>query len=139
MLTVFIATDSYIVGERLGILVSDLEDVRLIGRSGTAEGVLDVVPRLRPDVMILDGGTPGRGCLRTLGLIKRSISPPIVIVITAFPYPQYREKCMQVGADYVFDTVVEFAQFVGLLKNLQREHDDVFQVSGAGSGVGERQ
>nr|HOO91686.1 hypothetical protein [Syntrophales bacterium] len=39
--------------------------------------------------------------------IKKEIPPPVVIMLTNYPYPQYRKKCQALGADYFFDKVAD--------------------------------
>jgi DNA-binding NarL/FixJ family response regulator len=43
---------------------------------------------------------------------------PVVIVLTAFPYPQYRKKCLQAGAKYFFDKSTEFEQVAEVIEQL---------------------
>jgi len=39
--------------------------------------------------------------------------------VLAFPYPQYRQKCLAAGADYFFDKATEFEQVAEVLKQWQ--------------------
>ena len=76
------------------------------------------VPRLRPDVVILDIRMPGGNGLQALERIKASDSAPMVIMLTAFPYPQYRKKCLELGAEHFFDKSTEFEQVAQVLQQL---------------------
>ncbi|NIQ79954.1 MAG: response regulator, partial [Anaerolineae bacterium] len=53
-----------------------------------------------------------------LNTIKVGESPPLVIVLAAFPYPQYRKKCMEAGAEYFLDKATEFDQIATVLEGL---------------------
>jgi hypothetical protein len=44
----------------------------------------------------------------------------MVIMLTNYPYPQYRKKCLGLGADYFFDKSTEFEKVTELFKQLRR-------------------
>jgi YesN/AraC family two-component response regulator len=121
MLKVFIADDSELIRERLADYVAELEGVELVGQTGEAGTALDCIHQLRPDVAILDIRMPGGNGVQVLEAIKRDGPAPVVIMLTAFPYPQYRRKCLDLGADYFFDKANEFEQVIEVLKQLRDE------------------
>jgi len=45
-------------------------------------------------------------------------SPPVVIVLTAFPYAQHRQKCREAGAEYFLAKATEFDQIATVLERL---------------------
>jgi len=45
---------------------------------------------------------------------------PLVIIFANYPYPQYRKKCKQAGADFFFDKATEFQRINEVLKMLSR-------------------
>ena len=59
MLKVFITDDSVLVRERLVGLISELEAVELVGQAESAPEAIEAIPRLRPNVVILDIRLPG--------------------------------------------------------------------------------
>jgi DNA-binding NarL/FixJ family response regulator len=119
ILKVFIADDSSLVRERLAALVSDLKGVELVGQAGDAYEALEAIQRLRPDVVILDIRMPGGNGIQMLEAIKKGAAPPVVIMLAAFPYPQYHKKCLEMGADYFFDKSAEFERVVQVLKRMR--------------------
>jgi len=50
--------------------------------------------------------------------IKQGHAAPIVMILTNFPYPQYRKKCADAGADFFFDKSTEFDKVPEVLKKL---------------------
>ena len=116
---VFIADNSSLVRECLIALVSELRTVELVGQAGGAHEALEAIQRLRPDVVILDVRMPEGNSIQMLETIKKSAAAPVVIVLAAFPYPQHRKKCLEMGADYFFDKSTEFARIVQVLKKMQ--------------------
>jgi YesN/AraC family two-component response regulator len=119
ILKVFIADDSALVRERLAALISELEGVEVVGQAEDAPEALEGIQRLRPDAVILDIRMPGNNGIQVLEAIKKSTAAPVVIMLTAFPYPQYRKKCLEAGADYFFDKATEFDQVAEVLKKIQ--------------------
>lgn len=121
MLKVLVADDSVLVRERLAALLSELESVELAGQAENGREVLEAIERLRPDVVILDIRMPEGNGIQALEAIKERAQAPVVIILTAFPYPQYREKCLQAGAEYFFDKTTEFDQVTQVLEKMQEE------------------
>lgn len=116
---VLIADESSLVRECLAALVSEIRGVELVGQAGDAYEALETIQRLRPDVVILDVRMPGGNGIRVLEAIKKSTAAPVVIMLAAFPYPQYRKKCLEVGADYFFDKSTEFDRVVQVLRKMR--------------------
>lgn len=105
---VLVADNSALVRERLVALVSELETIDLVGQAGDAGETLGCVDRFSPDVVILDSRTIDRNGLQVLKEIKAGKTAPVVIVLSTDPYPQYREMCRRLGADFFLDKDTEF-------------------------------
>ncbi len=43
-------------------------------------------------------------------------------MLTNYPYPQYRKKCMDAGADFFFDKSTEFHKVIDVLKQVVQEN-----------------
>lgn len=120
ILKVLIVDDSDLVRERLTALILELEAIELVGQAADAQEALEAIPRLRPDVVILDIRMPGGNGIQVLEAIKRNGAGSVVIMLTAFPYPQYRKKCLEAGAEYFFDKATEFERVGEVLQQLQQ-------------------
>ena len=55
---------------------------------------------------------PGGNGIQALTAVKQGAAPPVVIMLTAFAYPQYQIRCLAAGADYFFDKTTEFDERV---------------------------
>jgi len=115
---VFIADDSPIVRERLGSLVGEVKGVEVIGQAGDVAEALAGIRRLRPDVVILDIQMPGGSGIEVLRQVKGEHRNFVAIMLTNYPYPQYRKRCMEAGADFFFDKSSEFEEAVRVLARL---------------------
>ncbi len=115
---IFIADDSILVRERLAALISELQAVELVGQAGDVDETLGGIRQSRPDVVILDIRMPGGNGIQVLEAIKTCDVKPAVIMFTAFPFPQYRQKCLELGADYFLDKTMEFDRVAHVLEQL---------------------
>ena len=115
---VLVADNSVLVRERLVALVSEVEAIDLVGQAGNAGETLGCLDRFNPDVVILDSRTIDRNGLQVLKKIKAGQAAPVVIVLSTDPYPQYREMCRRLGADFFLDKDTEFERVNKVLGTL---------------------
>ena len=124
-MNVFIAEDSALVRERLIDLLSDLPDVAVVGWARSPAEAVEGIRDLTPDVVILDIHLSGGSGMDVLARIKRSGSPPTVVVLTNYVYPEYRKRCMELGADFFFDKSADFDRIPGVLDRLAKGLHDL--------------
>jgi len=124
MLTVYIVDDSQMMRERLTELVADIAGVEIVGQSGDPFEALDSIRKWHPDVVILDIRLPRRSGIDVLKDIKREPRAPITIMITNYPYRQYRQGCMAAGADYFFSKTDEFETIRETLSRIGLHHQN---------------
>ena len=116
MLAVYIVDDSQMIRQRLTELVSDISGTEVVGQSADPFEALKSIRKSNPDVVILDIRLPGRSGIDLLKDIKKDPAAPIVIMVTNYPYRQYRQGCMAAGADYFFSKINEFEMIGETLK-----------------------
>jgi DNA-binding NarL/FixJ family response regulator len=112
---VLIADDSSSVRERIKMLLSELETVETIGEADNVQHAIEHIEQQSPDVVILDIQMPGGNGIDVLRTIVKNDRVPVVIMLTNYPYPQYRKKCMDAGADFFFDKSREFEKVIEVL------------------------
>ena len=120
---VFIADDSILILERLKTMLSDLPEIDIVGEADDGIQAQKAVKELSPDVVILDIKMPGLDGIDVLKDIKNNNRNITVIMLTNYPYPQYRKKCMELGADYFFRKSTEFENVMEALKQLIQKPD----------------
>ena len=118
---VFIVDDSAIVRERVTAMLSEIKGVVVIGQAQNYNEAIIAIPKLKPDVVILDIRMIGGNGIKVLENIKKDKFPPIVIMLTNYPYPQYRKRCMEAGADFFFDKSTEFERVIEVCQSLKRK------------------
>jgi DNA-binding NarL/FixJ family response regulator len=112
---VLIADDSSIVRERLVSFLAECPGVEIIAQAKNAGEAVDAINQKEPDVAILDIRMPGGGGLKVLQEVRDSHPGLKVIMLTNYPYSQYRKKCLEAGADFFFDKSSEFENLAFVL------------------------
>ena len=117
----FIVDDSEIVRDRLTTMFSDIKDVEDVGYAEETFEAIKLIREISPDIVILDIRIPGGSGIDVLENIKGEKNSPIVIVLTNYPYPQYRERCIKLGAEYFFDKSTEFNDVYEVIRQLVKD------------------
>ncbi len=115
---VLIVDDSTIIRERLRAILSKITEMQNINYAEDVPEAISSVQKLDPDVVILDIRMPGGSGMDVLREIKKNDQTPLVIVLTNYPYPQYRRKYIDAGADFFFDKSTEFDKVTVVLRRL---------------------
>ncbi len=118
---VFIVDDSKIVCDGLKKMIEGIDEVEVVGQAHNASDAITAVSKLKPDVVILDIRLPGPSGIEVLKDIRSRKLPIKVIVLTNYPYPQYRKKCEELGADYFLDKVAEIEKIPHALMELKEK------------------
>ena len=115
---ILIADDSAVVRARLISLLADLRGIEVVGQAEDAIEARNLAEKLRPDVAILDLRMPKGSGADVLSDLKKLNPAPKVIMLTNYPHPENRKKCMDGGADYFFDKSNEFQKVVSVLMGM---------------------
>jgi len=94
---VLIVDDESPARERLKRLLTDIEEVELIGEAENGVQAVEMIERESPDLVLLDIQMPG---LDGFGVIEALAEPPPIIFVTA--YDEYAIRAFEVNAlDYL--------------------------------------
>ncbi len=115
MKRVYIVDDSVKLRKRLYELLSDVENVQVIGQAGNADKALNDIRILKPDTVLLDIRLPGKSGIQLLGEIKEFKPEIKVIIMTNYDYPQYHHQSIRAGADHFFNKTREFESIIEVL------------------------
>jgi DNA-binding NarL/FixJ family response regulator len=121
---VLVVDDSALLRERLASMISELPGVTSISQAQDSSQALSTVQKLNPDVVILDIRLSEGNGIEILQHIKRKNTAPVTIMFTNFPYPQYRKKCEEIGADFFFDKSTEFHKITDVLKKIGQKLEE---------------
>jgi len=113
-----IVDDSSVVRGRLVELLKETARVEIVGEVDDAPQAMDRIRALKPQLVILDIRMPHGSGIDVLRDIKLEKPAPIVIMLTNYPYPQYRDSCLAAGADFFFDKSTEFNRLAAVIDSL---------------------
>ncbi len=118
---VVIADDSAPVRKRLIALLSGIGEVEIVGETQGVVETITFVRESKPDVVILDIRMPDGTGLDVLERIRNERPTPKVIVLTNYPFVQYRKKCLEAGASFFFDKSIEFHKVPRAIEQLSTD------------------
>ena len=114
---VFVVDDSAIVRERLITLLAEVPNVTIAGEAERPSEAIVGIQRQRPDIVVLDISMPGGSGLQVLETVKKDKPAPMVIMLTNFDHPQYRQRCLQLGADHFLDKSSSFESVIDIVRS----------------------
>lgn len=109
---IFIVDDSLVMCARIMSLVSDTQEITLVGYACNAFDAISEIAKSKPDAVILDVRLSDGSGFRVLEYLKLYHPSILVIILTNYPYEQYRRRCSELGADFFLDKSHEFDQLV---------------------------
>ena len=122
---VFVVDDSVVIRERLKRLVAEVPDVQVVGEAGDAQIAVAAILAQKPDVVLLDIHILNGNGIDVLQRLKQERVAPAVIILTDYPFPEYRQLCLKAGADFFFVKSTEFEQLVPALQKLSQQKAQV--------------
>ncbi len=113
-LRTYIVEDSPVILENLSATLEELADVKVIGSAADEQSAVKWLNKTEEpcDLMIIDiflKGGSGVGVLRAAAQSHRHIKR---VVLTNYATPEMRSKCIELGADRVFDKSNELENLI---------------------------
>ena len=118
---ILIADDSPLLRERLKGLLKNFDSVSVVMEAENGAEALQLIREMDPDIAILDIRMPEMNGIEVLKKIREGGSRPKIIILTNYPYKQYRERCMAEGADYFFDKNQDIAELTEVIAWMANE------------------
>lgn len=114
---VFIVEDSVPVRARLVEMVCDIQGVSVVGEAETLEHAVSGILRTLPDYVLLDFQLKIGTGEQVLRAVRTQVPKTVFIVLTNHTEIQFRQVCVDAGADAFFDKSSEIAKVKELLVN----------------------
>ncbi len=114
-MNIVLIDDSLLVRERVANIISELPGVKVIGEAGNSLEAIEVVRKTKPDVVILDIKMPGESGVQVLRKLRNQFEELKIIMLTNYPYSQYKAECFKYGADYFLSKSDEFEKLPNVL------------------------
>jgi DNA-binding NarL/FixJ family response regulator len=113
---VLIVDDSSVIRGRLVGLLAEIDGVIVVGEAETPREALKLIKLLVPDIVLLDIRLREGNGIEVLQQVKLLYPGVVVIVLTNYPYPQYRVVSATMGADHFFHKSNELSQVMVTVK-----------------------
>jgi len=112
--------DAAIVRERLVTMLSELKKVEAVDQASGPLQAVDAVGKLKSDVVILHIRMPAGSGPDLMRNIKADpdIPCPTFLILTNYPYLEYRRACLEPGAAFFFDKSTEFEKVAEALRTI---------------------
>ncbi len=118
---ILIADDSSLLRDRLKGLMRKLDSVFVVTEAENGAEALQLIRETDPDIAILDIRMPEMNGIEVLKKIREVGSRLKIIILTNYPYKQYRERCLAEGADYFFDKNQDIAGLTEVITRIANE------------------
>jgi DNA-binding NarL/FixJ family response regulator len=123
-MNLFVVENSNYLRERLTKLVERRKGVRVVGHAATQRDAVEQIRRIHPDVVLLDMRLDQGTGLDVLKQVKTLGKPPVIIVLTNYAYPQYKQRFMENGAEYFFDKSADLDRMLQALDLLAQRFNN---------------
>lgn len=122
-LRVFLVEDSVSVRERLMDFLSEPGEVEIVGYAETEAASVARLAQDRVDVAIVDLNLKAGSGFGVISALRSQYprSPPTIVVLTNYAFPEYEVACRERGADFFFDKSTQFGSVKTLLSDLRQQ------------------
>lgn len=96
---VLVADDHPLVVSALSSLISNEEELEVVGQVGSFSELWEALQEASPDVLVLDIGMPGGNAVDALRRIGKRHSDVRVLVLSGFPEEEFVVRMIDAGAD----------------------------------------
>ena len=104
-----IVDDHEMVREGIRSILKDDPELKIVGEAGEGEKALDLIPKLHPDIVLLDIKMPGMDGIEVCRRVRAQYPSVAVIALTTFMEGKLVQECIRAGArGYVLKDVERF-------------------------------
>ncbi len=119
---ILIADDSSLLRDRIKSLLQNINNNYVIHEAENGTEALQIIQEKQPDLAILDIRMPEMNGIEVLKKIRELKLKVTVCMLTNYPYKQYRERCLDEGADYFFDKNMDIEQMSDVILRLAKNN-----------------
>ena len=102
-------------------MLQSISGIELVGEADNENDAVRSIRNVQPDVVIVDFSLAIRNNQNVIRRIKMQSPATRVIVLSNNVYPQYRRKCMDLGADFFMDKSRDIGDLGRLLIELDEQ------------------
>lgn len=128
-MNVAIADDNERTLQLLDTIISSDRDLKVVGKAGDGEQLIDIIRDKEPDVVLLDIVMPKLDGLTVMDRVNRepNVKKPAFIVITAVGQEKITEDAFELGADYYILKPFDGEVVLNRIKHLKAKRERNFR------------
>lgn len=141
-LNIAIADDNALMVQLLDQIVSSDEELRVVGKAGNGEELIDIIKEKKPDVVLMDIIMPKLDGLAVLDRVNHEpeMKKPAFIVISAVGQEKTTEDAFELGADYYILKPFDRDTVLKRIKRARVKRPGVpVKIKAAGTNVNEKE
>jgi CheY-like chemotaxis protein len=120
---VLLVDDMKIILQKMKMFISNIPYVTRVDTASSAQEAYTFLQTSNPELVVLDVNMPGTNGIEILKRIRKSTGhQPIVIMLTNETGSQFKETCLQSGADYYLDKSKDFLKIPIIIGELIAKH-----------------
>jgi DNA-binding NarL/FixJ family response regulator len=112
------------IRDRIKSQAEKFDGVTIVGETGNGKAALDMIMELNPDLAFLDLQMPEMGGIEVLRKIKAAKLKTRVCILTNYSFPQYRARCLAIGADYFLSKSDDFEKIDVVITGLLKKYEN---------------
>lgn len=120
MIRVVLAEEHRIVRWALAEALAKESDIEVVGEADSVQQALELVQRVKPDIVILDTSMPDHSGFDLLAALRHLEAGPLIIVFAPHTAASYAARAIAAGAHAYLDKNVEPAALVDAIRAVQR-------------------
>lgn len=117
-ISVLVVEHAAVVRERLAGFLAAVKDVFIVGFAEDGLQGLRLFVNYNPKVVLLDLELPDVNAMALLKRMKHEQPGCTVIVLSTYSFAELRQRCMKLGAQFVFDKNLEFERAISVCREL---------------------
>jgi DNA-binding NarL/FixJ family response regulator len=118
---IVVADDSSLWRDRIKSILIDINGVFVVGEAENGVDALQIIREKEPDLAILDIRMSGMNGIEVLKKIRELNMKVKVCMLTNYPYPQYKRRSIEAGADYFLSKTEDFEKINNVITDMLEE------------------
>ena len=98
MIRVLITDDHLIVREGLRLILETADDIEVVGEATNGAECLELVPKLNPQVILMDLQMPRMGGITAIGHLRKDFPEVAIVILTTYNEDDLMVKGLRAGA-----------------------------------------
>ena len=99
MIKVVLVDDHAVLRDGLKTIISNEEDIQVIGEATNGKELLRLVEKIIPDVIVMDINMPHQNGIELTGIIKMKYPTVKILMLTMYKHDEYFMMAIKEGAD----------------------------------------